>query len=209
MSRPKTAPLVRILPRVVRDPETGCWDYTGYLTPAGYGQVWDGEHRNAFAHRVVYEQTRGPIPLGMELDHLCRNRACCNPFHVEIVDRRENQHRGNSPTGMNVRVTVCPRGHAYDEANTYFRPDGTGRDCKKCRAARQRGNAAEYRNAEILRDVRVARGWTRNEIAEHVGLPAPTVSRIEAGQRTEVDAEVFALLDALLSEFDTRVAAVA
>lgn len=202
--RPKAPPLVRLLPMVRRDNASGCWNYTGYLTPAGYGQFFDGEHRNAFSHRVMYEQTRGPIPPGAQLDHLCRNRRCCNPFHLEIVSRRENLNRGNGFSGVNVRVTQCPQGHPYDEANTYHRPDGKGRDCKICRARRLRSQGKKnepFTDRHLLRDVRLVRGWTQREIAEYVGLDGSNVGRIEAGKRTEVDPEVFVLLSALLDEF--------
>ena len=71
------------------------------------------------AHRVAYELVKGKIPAGLELDHLCRNRICCNPAHLEAVTGRENSLRGVSPWAKNACATHCPRGHPYDAENTY------------------------------------------------------------------------------------------
>lgn len=74
------------------DPTTGCWDWTGYVTPKGYGRfLRDGEQ---LAHRVFYKRRHGSIPQGAVLDHLCRNRRCVNPDHLEPVSNRENIMRG-------------------------------------------------------------------------------------------------------------------
>lgn len=83
------------LTRVMRRIQKGdCWEWTGALFQGtGYGQVWaDGTTR--LAHRVVYELLVGPIPVGLDLDHLCRNRSCVNPAHLEPVTRRVNVQRG-------------------------------------------------------------------------------------------------------------------
>lgn len=77
----------------VVDPETGCWNFTGSVSKDGYGRrSFDGKMTTA--HRSVYEQLRGPIPDGLDLDHLCRNRRCVNPDHLEPVTRRVNVMRG-------------------------------------------------------------------------------------------------------------------
>jgi hypothetical protein len=73
----------------------GCWEWTSTRMSAGYGQMWDGTRgRTQGAHRLFYEAFIGPIPEGLELDHLCRNRACVRPDHLEPVTRRENLLRG-------------------------------------------------------------------------------------------------------------------
>ena len=109
----------------------------------GYGRLnVKGVHHQA--HRAAYETWIGPIPEGLQLDHLCRNRACCNPDHLEPVTNRENQRRGK-PT----HVTHCPQGHLYSSENTYVhvrrktsrngRPyTATMRQCRTCRRVRQR-----------------------------------------------------------------------
>lgn len=75
------------------DPETGCWIWTQHIDASGYGHAW-ANGRTQKAHRVMYERTHGPIPAGLELDHLCRNRACVNPEHLEPVSKAINVQRG-------------------------------------------------------------------------------------------------------------------
>jgi hypothetical protein len=71
----------------------GCWVYAGKLTAKGYAHVQSDTRKMKYAHRIMYEAKHGPVLKGMELDHLCRNRACCNPDHVEAVTHRENMRR--------------------------------------------------------------------------------------------------------------------
>jgi hypothetical protein len=108
-----------------------CWNWTASTDGGGYGQVKVGGRKGRLlrAHRVAYEITRGAIPAGLELDHLCSNRKCVNPWHLEPVTRLENARRGDG--GWNTRGrTHCPRGHEYDKANTYvYRGRRGGRAC--------------------------------------------------------------------------------
>lgn len=106
----------RFYSRIVESP-TGCWVWTGSRGPKGYGRFhFNGKgHR---AHRFAYERLVGPIG-SLTLDHLCRNRLCVNPAHLEPVTNRENLLRGKGLTARNAQVTRCPQGHPYDEANTY------------------------------------------------------------------------------------------
>lgn len=116
----------------VGDGEDDCWIWMGYVRPDGYGAIFGTSYKNPLrVHRVCYEFLVGPIPDGLELDHLCRNPRCVRPDHLEPVTHRENLLRGNTLTAKHARTTACPWGHPYDENNTYVSPSG-GRQCRTC-----------------------------------------------------------------------------
>ena len=89
-----------------------CWEWRGALSSKGYGNFGVGNGRTGHSHRVAYLALIGDIPPQLELDHLCRNRACVNPAHLEAVSGRVNNLRGTSPAALRARRTHCPRGHA-------------------------------------------------------------------------------------------------
>lgn len=111
----------------------GCWFWTGAISNTGYGTYGKPA---ALAHRLVYELLVEPIPEGLQIDHLCRNRACVNPSHLEPVSQRTNLARGESPTAINARKTECPQGHPYDADNTYVNPKTGWRMCRTCNRIR-------------------------------------------------------------------------
>lgn len=121
------------------DASGDCWEWTG-ATVKGYGAVRI-KRRLWYAHRFAYELLVGPIPQGLELDHLCRNLPCVNPDHLEPVTHAENMRRGSQRGGrvlaaLNRSKTHCPRGHPYDEASTaVYRGQ---RHCRLCLRARAR-----------------------------------------------------------------------
>lgn len=113
--------------------------WIGCCGTKGYGKFWDGE-RTTSAHRWAYEQKHGPIPDGLQIDHLCRIRWCVNPDHLEAVPLRENLRRGHGRTGR-WRMTHCSSGHEFTPENTYLDPRNGTRKCRTCRTERAR----EYR----------------------------------------------------------------
>jgi hypothetical protein len=103
-----------------------CWLWTACTNPNGYGVIGKGARIEGmlYAHRVAWELTNGPIPDGLVIDHLCRNRRCVNPTHLEVVSTQENTRRG-----MVASKTHCVRGHSLTDAR--IRKNGT-RLCRKC-----------------------------------------------------------------------------
>ncbi|RCG27221.1 HNH endonuclease [Sphaerisporangium album] len=139
----------RITSKFRIDAETGCWRWTGSKARGGYGQLWIAAKKGwRKAHQVTYELLIGPIPDGLELDHLChtrdrdcpggtncRHRCCVNPTHLEPVTHAENLRRGGGverAAELRRAITHCPQNHPYDEVNTHRNPSGS-RVCRTCK----------------------------------------------------------------------------
>lgn len=110
----------------------GCWDWQGEIDANGYGR-YRGVSGVAYvyAHRLAYVLWNGPIPSGLHIDHLCRNRRCVNPKHLQAVTFVENVRRGGNAAATNRAKTHCSQGHAFTPANTAYRKNGTRR-CREC-----------------------------------------------------------------------------
>jgi hypothetical protein len=118
-----------------------CWEWRASKYPTGYGAYnLDGKNVRP-AHRVAYEDTNGPVPVGLVLDHLCRNRSCVNPAHLEPVTIGENVLRGVGVSALNAKKTHCPKGHEYAGDNLSVKSNGTRR-CLAC----HREEASAYRS---------------------------------------------------------------
>jgi len=118
-----------------------CWDWIGASHESGYGLFRIGGKMKR-THRIVYELVNGPIPIGLQIDHLCRNTRCCNPSHLEAVTAKVNVQRSTVPQSSRNRaamITECPQGHPYSIENTIFQATRggpkTSRKCRICSAA--------------------------------------------------------------------------
>ena len=110
-----------------------CWVWQRSTNPQGYGLIRVGERKKVGVHRLSYEIHVGPIPEGMVVDHLCRNRACVNPYHLEVVTNRVNVLRGLGASAQHARKTQCPQGHEYDATNSVG-----ARICRQCKKEQHR-----------------------------------------------------------------------
>ena len=146
----RVVPVIERLLAKVHEDANGCWVWTGSLSPEGYGSISLGrrDQGRAMNHRYTYEFFRDEIPDGLHLDHLCRNRACCNPWHLEPVTCRVNVLRGDARfNGAHNRdKTHCVNGHEFTPENTAFGRDGYRR-CRMCTNAR---SLARYHAAKEM-----------------------------------------------------------
>ncbi len=109
-----------------------CWPWTACRNHDGYGHFWvRGKIKNA--HRVGYELANGRIPGGLVIDHLCRNRCCQNPRHMEAVTQITNVMRGRSFAPVHAAKTECPAGHPYSGSNLRLEKRPNGRVARRCR----------------------------------------------------------------------------
>ena len=134
MPKRSTHPFLRLMAKTVKNGD--CIEFTGAKSPTGYGIVRH-KGKNLYVHRVAYESKVGKIPEGLQIDHLCRNRACVNVCHMEAVTPQVNTLRGISVQADNARKTHCLRGHGLSGDN--LRIDKTGRRiCRTCKRETQR-----------------------------------------------------------------------
>jgi hypothetical protein len=110
--------------------EAGCWEWRGARTAGGYGAIWlEGKIR--YAHRVVYELANGAIPDGFQIDHLCKNRGCVNPAHIEAVTQLVNNMRSDSICAKNARKEFCVHGHSLADASVNVLGHRKCRTCER------------------------------------------------------------------------------
>lgn len=153
--RVRSRPAVDRFMEKINVQESGCWIWTGSTFWSGYGN-FNGQ----LAHRASYELFVGPIPAGMQLDHVCHDetcrggtsclhRRCVRPVHLRVATNRENVLRGNSPPALNAAKTHCRRGHEFTHENTRIETSGSRR-CLKCARLRNRGSAADAGTSAVI-----------------------------------------------------------
>lgn len=138
----------KVAANVVIDPETGCHNWTKSTT-WGYGVICVGGRKRMKAHRAAYEALVGPVAPGLVLDHLCRNRRCCNPAHLEPVTCRENLMRGDTEAARKARQTHCVNGHPFEGQNV-LRDYRGWRRCRECH--RQESTVQNAKRRSVIQE---------------------------------------------------------
>jgi hypothetical protein len=156
----------------------GCWFWRGWLNAYGYA-MFRLNGKNCYAHVLAYVSTKGPVPRGLELDHLCRHRACVNPAHLEAVPHSVNCRRGRAGEWLR-RKTHCPQGHEYTPENT-MKLRGGRRQCRTCTNLRSKEfydtehgkkyHAAYYSRPEVRKRQNELRRLRRAKAKGQNGLP--------------------------------------
>lgn len=174
----------RLRPPYIVVDRSGCWVWQRQKNAKGYSRITTPQpfNRKVRAHRVSYILTRGPIPYGMTLDHLCRNTSCVNPDHLEPCSAVENRARSPHQLGaIHAAKTHCPQGHPYEGDN--LRPNhlrGGNRDCSTCHRARHQRDMALQRLAAqqlglTVTQYRTQYGQSGRRAAEVLGIPWGTL----------------------------------
>jgi hypothetical protein len=143
---PVKPPVRERFEEMVQETPGGCWEWQGARNDLGYGQLALAGHKRVYAHRFSYEKFVGPIPAGLQLDHLCRNPPCVNPTHLEPVTQRENLLRADSEDMQAYWAGVCRRGHPRAGDNVILSSSRPGkRDCRPCARIREQNRKKRTR----------------------------------------------------------------
>lgn len=159
----KTNPTWKEIKRHIKDnikvSKKGCWEWAGNLSKDGYSKIW-----GTGGHRISYQAYVGPIGMGLDIDHLCRNRKCINPEHLEPVTRKENFIRGDNISALKRKAadrTHCRKGHELTKENIYIKPSDGARLCRKCRGIEWRENRIENKDRINARKREWRKEWRK------------------------------------------------
>lgn len=174
-------------------PATGCWLWTASLGSHGYGQLSTTYGKGpAHAHRVVYETLVGPIPTGLHIDHLCRNRCCVNPLHLEPVTQKINNARGVSPITLMAKAAqergCCPKGHPHNEEHSRINEKGR-RVCRTCNNESMKANWRERLAARSPERVQRDKETTRRHYLQNKERYAANLRASRARRKEEYNAQ--------------------
>lgn len=128
--------------------ENGCWNWEACKNQYGYGLI-KIKKVSTLSHRFIYEYYYGQLCPDLEIDHLCRNRACCNPLHLDQVTHKVNLLRGDTINAINARKTHCPQGHKYTSENTYI----DYKNARRCKICRKEQSKTSLHNMNIIEQV--------------------------------------------------------
>lgn len=145
---------------VMPEPNSGCWLWTGTMDDKGYGKLWNGT-RGMLAHQYGYSLFRGPVPLGLVLDHKCRVRCCVNPDHLRAVTQRINARENSiGHAAVNAAKTRCSKGHEFTPENTILRARGW-RGCRQCKLmSNARFRRKIYKTVRVFKNRRPAEAFS-------------------------------------------------
>lgn len=145
---PKTIPIFnheKLLSRICINPDTGCWNWTGSICTSGYGKIYinGSKSTNVYkVHRLSFSIFNKYISQDLVIDHICRNRKCCNPDHLREVTNKENVlFNSESRTAINKQKTHCKNGHEFTIENTTIQK--SGRSCKVCKSRSARSQVTK------------------------------------------------------------------
>lgn len=138
----------KIFKKIYINPKSDCWEWLGYKNTAGYGR-YHVAHKPAYTHRMMYAWIYGPIPTGRGrnvpvVDHICKNKSCCNPAHLQLIPNIKNIESGNGLSVIESKQTHCIRGHLLPPSKGFG--NGKRRNCPQCQAIRQRKYYSKHKH---------------------------------------------------------------